>query len=329
MTDHTIEAPKTIGIVTDIANIDAAVLAAFYAHRNFSLTSTALQRRLDRLHVLKDGRGRALGKEVSRTAKEYDVHETGEPYQSYLAALSQVQPHLKDPASMPMAALNEVLAFAPATHRLYEAHKAAVKAKKAEMDRLGSKLSAVQAALEKHLRNGIGARDAAVSKTGQEPLPGMEAEVEKPMAWADDQTRQAILDTLSMELQIIGSEASRAAAANDVMTGARVEQDRRQHAELLDQLNSTGFFEGLEPDLEDESVAPAPEDDTGEPDVEFDVEDKSEPELEDPRAHPDLQPAIAKTAAKRASRKTGSAAANGPRKPSQRSAGAKRGRKGK
>ena len=291
-----------VGLVTDRAQVDEALLAAFYAQRNFNLTSTALQRRMDRLKIYIEGRSKVLGAEVKRTAKEYDVHRLGEAWTSYQLAADEVRRTIKAGEDLPLAALNEVLAFAPAGLRLYDAHKAAVKKKKDELDGLRGKLSSVEAALAKLLRHGIGARQGD-AEAPQPTLPGLDTEPSAVQPWLDEGSRQAVFDTLSKEMRLIEIDIVKAANSNDQGAKARAEQDKRQHAELLEQLGASGLLDGLVPDDEDETVAPDPADVADEPDVEF-HDEQAEGELEDPTKHPALAPAIAKTAAKRAAKKT-------------------------
>lgn len=296
----------TIGLLAKSGTFDAGLQAQLLAHRDFSLMSSLLQRRLDRLHLFKAGRGKVLGKEVTRTAKEFDIHETGEPWLSYQVAARKLQDAVDGGAVLPQSALNEVLAFAPATVKLWDAHKAAKAKKKSEMDRLGTKISRLEATRDAHLRNGIGARR---KETAQLDLDGL-AEPIQPFSWWGAGERQTVLDTLTMELQIIAGDAAKAAAANDSAAAQAAEQDKRQHEELLASLNAIGLLEGLTPDIEDETTGAegeGDEDPTAEAELEDDEDEDAAPE--DPTQHPDLAPRIEKQRQKREQKKAESGAA--------------------
>ena len=304
-----------VGLVTDRSQVDEAVLAAFHAQRDFSLTTTALQRRADRLILLKDGRAKVLGQEVKRTAKEFDIHEKGEPWTSYQVAAAAVRAAIEAGEPIPTAALNEALSFAPTSIRLYDAHKAAVKAKKDAVDALVSKINQVEHARAELLRRGIGARTAEPAASAQATLPNIDAGAPvTPAPWMDQGMRQVVYDTLSKEMRLIETDIQKAANGNDRVAQARAEQDKRQHDELLASLTTSGLLEGLTPDESDETVEVEP-DETAEPEVEF--HDEESDELEDATKHPALQPAIEKQEKKRAAKKTA------------KKAGSKRGRKSK
>ena len=303
--DATVTPPPTpaplnvVGILSDRSQVDDALLAAFYAQRNFSLTSTALQRRADRLHMFRDGRAKVLGAEVKRTAKEYDVHQKGEPWTSYQVAADEVRRALDDGLPIPPAALSEALAFAPVSIRLYDGHKAAVKAKKDELDGLSSKISAVESALANLLRRGIGAR--ADKEQPQTTLPGIAEDQPAATPWMDQGARQTVYDTLIKEMRIVEVDIARAANSADRSAQVRAEQDKRQLDELLGSLAATGLLDGLTPDETDESMVLEDEADDTAPEVDFTAD--ADPELEDPTKHPALAGAIEKTAETRAAKK--------------------------
>lgn len=288
-----------VGILSDKSQVDDALLAAFYAQRNFSLTSTALQRRADRLHMFKDGRAKVLGAEVKRTAKEYDAHQKGEPWTSYQVAADEVRRALDGGLPIPPAALNEALAFAPVSIRLYDAHKAAVKAKKDELDGLSAKILAVESALANLLRRGIGARSD--KSEPQTSLPGIAEDQPQAASWMDQGAKQTVYDTLVKEMRIVEVDIAKAANSADRGAQVRAEQDKRQLDELLGSLAASGLLDGLTPDETDESMVLEDEADETPPDVEFTEADDAE--LEDPTKHPALAGAIEKTAEKRAAKK--------------------------
>ena len=313
----------TVGLLAKSGTFDSGLHAKLLAHRDFSLMSSLLQRRIDRLHVLKAGRQKVLGKEVTRTAKEFDVHETGEPWLSYQQAELRVREAMDDGGTLDKAALNEVLAFAPATVRLWNAHKDAKAKKKSEIDRLTTKLQRLESTRDAHLRNGIGARR---KESAQAPLPGLDEPI-KPFSWWDNAERQTVLDTIATEIQIITGDVAKAKAANDPAKEHAAEQDKREHEELLASLQAIGLLDGLTPDIEDETTGAEGEGDAEEDETDEDDEPEDDDEdhaPEDPTQHPDLQPAIekqkGKAQAKKATKKAGG---------SQRKAGGGRRGRGK
>lgn len=318
-------ATSTIGLIARTGAFDSGLHAQLLAHRDFSLMSSLLQRRIDRLHVLKAGRQKVLGKEVTRTAKEFDVHETGEPWLSYQQAELRVREAVDDGGTLDKAALNEVLAFAPATVRLWNAHKEAKAKKKTEIDRLSTKIARLEATRDAHLRNGIGARR---KETAQATLPLLDEPVQ-PFAWWGNAERQTVLDTLATEIAIITGDVAKATAANDTAAAHAAEQDKRQHEELLASLNAIGLLDGLTPDVEDETTGaegegddPTDADDEPEEDDDEDDEHDDDRAPEDPTQHPDLQAAIAKQKGKSEAKKAA-------KKTTKKAGGARRGRKPK
>lgn len=274
----------TVGLIAKSGTFDSGLHAQLLAHRDFSLMSSMLQRRIDRLITLKGGRQKVLGKEVTRTAKEFDVHETGEPWLSYQEAAARLRNAVDAGAVLDTAALNEVLAFAPATVRLWSAHKEAKAKKKTEIDRLATKISRLEATRDAHLRNGIGARR---KETAQLPLLD---EPIQPFSWWGDAERQTVLDTIATEIQLIAGDVAKAQAANDIAAAQAAEQDKRQHEDLLASLSAIGLLDGLTPDVEDESTGAEGEGDADLAEDETDEEEDEDQAPEDPthlgdRAH--------------------------------------------
>lgn len=342
--DHLPPAPapevRSLALVVSRDATDAALGEALWANRNFNLTATALQRRLDRLGQYKGERGKVFGARARNAVKALKEHTTGGPYQRYLVACSQIRDAMTAGGPLPAAVVDCVLDFGKSSSRLYIAAEDAANEKKAEMRRLTDKIDTVQAALKKHLRQGPGGHDVD-EESAQTTLPGVEQPAAEP--WMDAQTRQVTFDTLHSEIRVIDRDLTAATAANDTARAKKAEAAKQTYVDLIESLKAAQLLDGLTPDDEDEFVETVTEHE-GEPDIELAHDEDPLPAragpvegpgftlqpdgpaagLEDPTKHPALQPAIAGAASKRAAKKAKAESEPAAKKTSKR--GAKQGR---
>lgn len=313
-TPHPVAEVRSLAIVVPPHTAPDAVMEALWGNVNFNLTATALQRRLDRMETYKRERAKTFGAAARAAVKAMKLHATGDPYQRFLEAQTRLRAEMKAEApEYDKADIKLVLDYGSASSRLYNAAEDAAKAKKDESERINDKIAKVAGALRKHLRMGPGGHDVE-EEALQAPLPGMDAEVAKPVdAWMDEETRQVTYDTLHSELRVIDRDLAAATAAQDAAKIRKSEAARQQYSELLETLRSASLLDGLTPDDEDETVVAEVVAGDDEPDLDLEEGDaeagdppfKLQPDgppegLEDPTKHPALQPAIAQQKEKRA-----------------------------